>query len=163
MKLTIASSAQLSTHFKSLRRAKGWSQADLGRKLGIGQARVAQIENDPGSISVDKLLQIVHILDAKLVVDALVEPQLDVNSRRLKKPLVAQVLQRAEQAEPPKKTLARIALEAIGKVKSESPDRQNKVQFQSDLTKPGYIREGLLPSLKNPNRSPKLSNTKKKW
>jgi HTH-type transcriptional regulator/antitoxin HipB len=75
MKLAITSSAQLSTHFKSLRKAKGWSQADLGRKLGVGQARVAQIESDPGSISVDKLLQILNSLDAKLVVDAQVEPK----------------------------------------------------------------------------------------
>jgi HTH-type transcriptional regulator/antitoxin HipB len=163
MKFTIASSAQLSTHFKSLRRAKGWSQADLGQKLGIGQARVAQIEGDPGSISVDKLLQILHLLDAKLVVDTLVESQLPVTSGRLKKPLAYSVLPSTEQVKPARKPLAATVTESAGKAKSVSPDRQNRGQIQSDPTKPVFIREGLLPPLKNSGMSPKLSNTKKKW
>lgn len=70
MEIAIASTSQLSVHLKSLRKAKGWSQADLGQRLGIGQARVAQIERTPGSISVEKLLQILHILDATLVLDS---------------------------------------------------------------------------------------------
>ncbi len=73
MKLTVTTSTQLSTQFKSLRKAKGWSQADLGRQLGIGQARVAQIERDPGAISVDKFFQILHLLDTRLILDAQVE------------------------------------------------------------------------------------------
>lgn len=69
MQFNITSPSQLSTHFKSLRKAKGWSQADLGQKLGIGQARVAQIEKDPGAIGVDKLIQILHLLDARLLIE----------------------------------------------------------------------------------------------
>lgn len=69
MKLTISTPEQLSTHFKSLRKAKGWSQADLGKRIGLKQARVAQIEGDPGAISVDKLFQVLHALDADLVIE----------------------------------------------------------------------------------------------
>lgn len=69
MKLKISTAEQLSTHFKSLRKAKGWSQADLGKRIGLKQARVAQIEGDPGSISVDKLFQVLHALEADFVIE----------------------------------------------------------------------------------------------
>jgi len=75
MKLTISTAEQLSTHFKSLRKAKGWSQADLGKRIGLKQARVAQIEGDPGSISVDKLFQVLHALDADFVIETHNEPE----------------------------------------------------------------------------------------
>jgi HTH-type transcriptional regulator/antitoxin HipB len=69
MKLKISTAEQLATHFKSLRKAKGWSQADLGKRIGLKQARVAQIEGDPGSISVDKLFQVLHALEADFVIE----------------------------------------------------------------------------------------------
>lgn len=58
---------QLGLHLKSLRKLRGWSQADLGRRLGVGQARVAAIEAKPGSISVDQLLRIFQVLEVELV------------------------------------------------------------------------------------------------
>jgi HTH-type transcriptional regulator/antitoxin HipB len=60
-------SAQLSAHLKSLRQAKGMSQAELGKLLGVGQVRIANIEKDPGTISVDQLIKILHLLDTRLV------------------------------------------------------------------------------------------------
>ena len=69
MKIKISTAGQLSTHFKSLRKAKGWSQADLGKRIGLKQARVAQIEGDPGAISVDKLLQVLQALEADFVIE----------------------------------------------------------------------------------------------
>lgn len=139
MTFTITSATQLSTHFKSLRKAKGWSQADLGLKLGIGQARVAQIESDPGSISVDKLLQILHLLDAKLVIDAIAERKLHPGSSRPKKPLAQSALQGNDASDP-----------------------QNKTQSEPDLLQPDLGRKGVLPALKNSNRSPKAI-ARKKW
>jgi HTH-type transcriptional regulator/antitoxin HipB len=153
MKLTVSSSAQLSTHFKSLRRAKGWSQADLGQKLGLGQARIAQIEGDPGAISVDKFLQILHLLDAKLVietqvesgpakrvVDAVAQSQRRLNLQRDKEPLEA---------------------------KPQFPDAKARTQISSGSgllpLQPPLTKNGLLPPSKNSNKSSKLSITKKKW
>lgn len=63
----IQTSAQLSAHLKSLRQAKGLSQAELGRLLGVGQVRIANIEKDPGTISVEQLIKILHLLDTRLV------------------------------------------------------------------------------------------------
>ena len=153
MKLTITSSAQLSTHFKSLRKAKGRSQADLGHKLGIGQARVAQIEGEPGSISVDKLLQILHLLDAKLVIEA------DVGSERAKRVVDA-------VAAPQRRLKLQRDTELL-KAEQGAPDAKARTQFSSDSDslspKPPLTTRGLLPPRKNPNKPPKLSNTKKKW
>lgn len=58
--------AQLSVHIKSLRKARGLTQAELGQRIGVKQARVADIEKDPGSVSLDQLLQVLHALDARL-------------------------------------------------------------------------------------------------
>ena len=63
----IQTPAQLSAHLKSLRQARGMSQADLGRLLGVGQVRIANIEKDPGAVSVDQLIRILHLLDTRLV------------------------------------------------------------------------------------------------
>lgn len=153
MKLTVSSSAQLSTHFKSLRRAKGWSQADLARKLGIGQARVAQIEGDPGAISVDRFLQILHLLDAKGVIEAKVLPERANEAADL----VAEPQHRLNvqhHKEP---------LETIPK----APDAKTRTQFSSGPgvlpPKPALTKERLLPPSKNSNKASRPSNTKRKW
>lgn len=59
--------AQLSVHIKSLRKARGLTQAALGLRLGVKQVRVAEIENNPGSVSVEQLVQVLHALDARLL------------------------------------------------------------------------------------------------
>jgi HTH-type transcriptional regulator / antitoxin HipB len=62
----IQTSAQLSVHLKSLRKARGLTQTALGLRLGIKQVRVADIEKTPGAVSLDQLLQVLHALDARL-------------------------------------------------------------------------------------------------
>ena len=60
-------SAQLSVHLKSLRKARGLTQTALGERIGVKQARVADIEKRPGAVSLEQLLQILHALDARLL------------------------------------------------------------------------------------------------
>jgi len=67
MDYLIQTPAQLSSHLRALRQAKGMSQAALGEALGVGQARVARIEAEPTSISVDQLLRIMAILGIQMV------------------------------------------------------------------------------------------------
>jgi HTH-type transcriptional regulator/antitoxin HipB len=57
---------QLSVHIKSLRKARGLTQAQLGERLGVKQVRVADIERNPGSVSVEQLLSVLHALDARV-------------------------------------------------------------------------------------------------
>ena len=58
---------QLREHLRSLRKARGLTQAGLGRLLGVGQARIAEIESNPGAVSVDQLMRLVSALQATLV------------------------------------------------------------------------------------------------
>lgn len=66
MRVPVLLPAQLSAHLKSLRQARGLSQAQLGRMLGVGQVRVANIEADPGAISVEQFMKILTLLGARL-------------------------------------------------------------------------------------------------
>ncbi len=63
----IQTPAQLSVHLKSLRKARGLTQAALGQRLGVKQVRVADIESNPGAVSLDQLLQVLHALDTRLL------------------------------------------------------------------------------------------------
>ncbi|NDZ13816.1 XRE family transcriptional regulator [Variovorax sp. WS11] len=58
---------QLRQHLRALRKQRGLTQAQLGEQLGIGQARVAEIEARPGVVSVDQLMRILSNLGATLV------------------------------------------------------------------------------------------------
>jgi HTH-type transcriptional regulator / antitoxin HipB len=59
---------QLREHLRALRKKRGLTQTQLGRKLGLGQARIAEIESQPGLVSVDQLLRLMAELGATLVV-----------------------------------------------------------------------------------------------
>ena len=71
MDYTIQTPAQLSSHLRALRRAKGLSQAALGSRLGLSQARVARIEGDPLSISVEQLLRVFAALGVRMGLESL--------------------------------------------------------------------------------------------
>jgi HTH-type transcriptional regulator / antitoxin HipB len=62
----VQTSAQLSVHIKSLRKARGLTQTALGQRLGVKQVRVADIEANPGAVSLDQLMQVLHALDTRL-------------------------------------------------------------------------------------------------
>ena len=62
---------QLASHLrqllKSLRKSRRMAQAELARRLGVVQSRVADIERDPGAVSVEQLLQVLAVLGAQVV------------------------------------------------------------------------------------------------
>lgn len=64
---SIQTSEQLSSHLRSLRKRLKLTQAELGTRLGVEQARIGKIERSPGSISVDQLLQLLTALNARLL------------------------------------------------------------------------------------------------
>jgi HTH-type transcriptional regulator/antitoxin HipB len=85
---------QLKAHLRGLRKQRGLTQAQLGQRLGLGQARVAEIEARPGLVSVDQLVQILSALGATLVLRDLAEGALPsaVLARELApKPLAAKL------------------------------------------------------------------------
>lgn len=68
MDYPVAIIGQLKHYLRSLRKARGMTQADLAKRLGVGQSRIADIEANPGAVSVEQLLQVLARLNAQLVV-----------------------------------------------------------------------------------------------
>lgn len=68
MDYPVALSSQVKQYLRSLRKSRGLTQSDLAKRLGVGQSRVADIEANPGAVSVDQLLQVLAVLNAQLVV-----------------------------------------------------------------------------------------------
>jgi HTH-type transcriptional regulator / antitoxin HipB len=62
---------QLRQHLKGLRKKRGFTQAKLGQLLGVSQARIAEIEANPGLVNLDQLLQIFSALGATLSLEEL--------------------------------------------------------------------------------------------
>ena len=59
--------SQLREHLRALRKARGLTQAALGQLLGVGQARIAEIESNPGVVSVDQLMKVLSALRASML------------------------------------------------------------------------------------------------
>lgn len=53
---------QLRQHLRALRKARGLTQAQLGAFLGISQARVAEIEANPGLVNFEQLMKLLSVL-----------------------------------------------------------------------------------------------------
>jgi HTH-type transcriptional regulator/antitoxin HipB len=62
MDYPIQSPTQLATHLRALRKARGLSQQQLGEQVGLSQSRVARIEANPGSVSVEQFLAVLAAL-----------------------------------------------------------------------------------------------------
>jgi HTH-type transcriptional regulator / antitoxin HipB len=67
--LWLQTPAQLSNHLRSLRKARGLTQAALGELVGLDQTRVAKIERDPRRVSVGQLLQLLTVLRVRVLLE----------------------------------------------------------------------------------------------
>lgn len=62
---------QLRPHLRALRKRQGLTQAQLGALVGVKQARIAEIEANPGAVSLDQLSRVLSALGATLHLHAL--------------------------------------------------------------------------------------------
>jgi HTH-type transcriptional regulator/antitoxin HipB len=69
--LPLQTPAQLADHLRSFRKARGLTQAELGRLVGIDQPRITRIERSPGRVSVDTLLQLLTALRVRVLLEPL--------------------------------------------------------------------------------------------
>jgi len=69
-RLVLQTAAQLPAHLRSLRKARGITQAQLGARIGLDQTRIAKIERDPAVVSVGQLMQLLNALGVRVVLDA---------------------------------------------------------------------------------------------
>ena len=65
--LPLSSPAQLSAHLKSLRKTRRLTQAQLAKRLGIGQPRLADIEKHPETVSTAQLLELLAALGVEVL------------------------------------------------------------------------------------------------
>ncbi len=73
--LSLHSPAQLSAHLKSLRRTRGLTQAQLARRLGVRQSRLADIENHPETVASAQLLDLLAALGVEVLLRLKPTPQ----------------------------------------------------------------------------------------
>jgi HTH-type transcriptional regulator / antitoxin HipB len=64
----IKTPTQLTAALRSLRRDKGLSQSEFGRKIGLSQERISAIENRPERVTMDQLLTVLMALGVELVI-----------------------------------------------------------------------------------------------
>jgi len=68
MRQVITHSAQLGQILAGRRKASKRSQRALAAKLAISQNRLSEIEGNPGTLAVDRLLELANILGLELVI-----------------------------------------------------------------------------------------------
>ena len=68
MRQVITHSAQLGQILTGRRKASKRSQRALAAKLAISQNRLSEIESNPGTLAVDRLLELAIILGLELVI-----------------------------------------------------------------------------------------------
>jgi HTH-type transcriptional regulator/antitoxin HipB len=68
MKQILTHSAQLGQILSTRRRASKLSQRALAAKLAISQNRLSEIEASPGTLTVDRLLELANLLGLELVI-----------------------------------------------------------------------------------------------
>jgi HTH-type transcriptional regulator / antitoxin HipB len=59
--------SQLRQHLKSLRKKRGLTQAQAGALIGVSQARMAEIEANPGVVGLDQLMHLLSALHVTLL------------------------------------------------------------------------------------------------
>lgn len=59
---------QLRPQLQALRKKRGMTQAMLGRAIGVTQARIVEIEADPGLVNLQQIMQVLHALGASLLI-----------------------------------------------------------------------------------------------
>jgi HTH-type transcriptional regulator / antitoxin HipB len=66
----IATAAQLQTYLKSLRKAEGLTQSELGARVGNSQRMIAKIEAHPERASFERILSMLSALECDLLIRA---------------------------------------------------------------------------------------------
>lgn len=68
MQTTIRTTGELGPLLKRLRKARNWSQTELGRRIGLSQERISAIENHPENVTLDNLLTVMMALEVHFAV-----------------------------------------------------------------------------------------------
>jgi HTH-type transcriptional regulator/antitoxin HipB len=78
--------AQLRQHLRALRKRRGLTQANVAALIGVSQARIAEIEANPGLVSLDQLMRVLSALDATVIIHDAVR---NIENNNLKRSAIA--------------------------------------------------------------------------
>ena len=70
MDAPLLTTMQLGRVLQSARKAKGFTQAAVGARMGLSQKRVSAIELEPGSLTAAQLLKLCSVLGLELTIGA---------------------------------------------------------------------------------------------
>ncbi len=74
---SIRTADQLVPLFVAFRKRSGLSQAELARRIGVGQQTVSQLERNPDKATLERLLRALTALDVELVLRSKVGVAID--------------------------------------------------------------------------------------
>jgi HTH-type transcriptional regulator / antitoxin HipB len=77
-------SDQLRQHLRALRKRHGLTQAQLGTYIGVSQARIAEIEANPGLVNFEQLLKLLSVLGVSLTLCEATRATTEISGPRLK-------------------------------------------------------------------------------
>ena len=82
---------QLRQHLRALRKRHGLTQAQLGALIGVSQARIAEIEANPGLVNFEQLMKLLSVLGVSLTLqeEAVVPVATRVPAAKTAKPKAA--------------------------------------------------------------------------
>ncbi|MGI5310610.1 helix-turn-helix transcriptional regulator [Rheinheimera sp. MMS21-TC3] len=80
MQYPVLTIAQLKLYIKALRNKLGYTQANAGELLGLTQQGYQRLENNPESMSVERLLVLLQTLQAGLVIEVRTKPEDNIQS-----------------------------------------------------------------------------------
>lgn len=66
--LTLLTPNHLALILRSLRKSKGWTQADLAKRLNVSQQSVSRMEVNADNLSWARLHHVLNVLEAKMSV-----------------------------------------------------------------------------------------------
>lgn len=77
---------QLRQHLRALRKARGLTQAQLGVLVGVSQARIAEIEANPGLVNFEQVMKLLSVLGVTLTLHEGAPPPAAESRREFNEP-----------------------------------------------------------------------------
>lgn len=105
---------QLRQHLRALRKRHGLTQAQLGALIGVSQARIAEIEANPGLVNFEQLMKLLAVLGVSLTLqeEAAVPVATHVPAAKTAKPKAAKPQPKPSSRPPEVKPASRRTLVA---------------------------------------------------
>jgi HTH-type transcriptional regulator/antitoxin HipB len=80
MAQTLTNTQQVGHLLSANRKAQGMTQAQAAARLGISQARLSELEQNPGRLTVERLLVLANLLGLELVLRSSAEKSTQTTS-----------------------------------------------------------------------------------